>query len=159
VRKLIIAVVVLAACQRQVVVGFPSPTSAPVSGGQTGATSATSAVQAFMKAVESQDLQAMSTIWGTRDGSVLETRSIPREEVERRELIMLCYLKHDRYRVLGDAPAPDGKRVVATELTRGGLTRSTNFYVVSGPGGRWLVENVDLDPLKDFLGRGDCVTR
>lgn len=158
-RKLIIAVVVLAACQRQVVVGSPSPTSAPTSGGQTGASTATSAVQAFMKAVESQDLQAMSAIWGTREGSVLETRSIPREEMERRELIMLCYLKHDRYRVLGDAPAPDGKRVVATELTRGDLTRSTNFYVVSGPGGRWLVENVDLDPLKEFLGRGDCVSR
>lgn len=158
-RKLIIAVVVLAACQRQVVVGSPSPTNAPASGGQTGASTATSAVQAFMKAVENQDLQAMSTIWGTRDGSVLETRSMPREEMERRELIMLCYLKHDRYRVLGDAPAPGGKRVVATELTRGDLTRSTNFYVVSGPSGRWLVENVDLDPLKDFLGRGDCVSR
>jgi len=155
VRKLIIALVVLAACQRQVVVSSPAPST----GAQTGASTAMSAVQSFMKAVENQDLQAMSTIWGTREGSVLETGTIPREEMERRELIMLCYLKHDRYRVLGDAPAPDGKRVVVTELTRGDLTRSTNFYVVSGPGGRWLVENVDLDPLRDFLGRGDCVAR
>lgn len=156
-RKLISALLLLAACQQRPVSTAPAPTTTLASESRAGAPTSNAAVQEYMRAVEKQDLQAMSAIWGTTDGSVLETKSIPRDEMERRELIILCYLKHDRFRILGDAPAPHGKRVVATELTRGGLTRSTNFYVVQGPSRRWYVENVDLEPLRDLLGRDRCV--
>jgi hypothetical protein len=76
-----------------------------------------------------------------------------RSEVEKRELVMACYLKHDRYAIVGDAPNPGGTRAVAVSLTLGELTRSANFDVVQGPGRRWYVQNVDLKALQDFCSR------
>ncbi|HEX6052491.1 MAG TPA: hypothetical protein VFZ21_24675 [Gemmatimonadaceae bacterium] len=157
-KKLISVLLVLAAAcsQRQVTTGSPPRASG---NSASGAASAQGAVQSYMTAVKTQDLQAMSAVWGSKDGSVLETRVIPRDEVERRELIILCFLKHDSYRILGDAPGADGRRVFATEISRGGLTRSTNFTVVPGPAGRWFVENVELEPLRDLVRRDPCAPK
>jgi hypothetical protein len=38
-------------------------------------------------------------------------------------------------------------------LTLGPLTRSANFQVVKGPGGRWYVSDVDLKALQEFCAR------
>jgi hypothetical protein len=76
-----------------------------------------------------------------------------RTEAEKRELIMVCYLKHDRYDIAGDAPNPGGTRAVVVNLTLGPLTRSANFQVVKGPGGRWYVSDVDLKALQEFCAR------
>jgi hypothetical protein len=158
VKKLIIVLVMLAAaCGRQVQTSMPPRTAANRAG--AGAASAEAAVAAYMTAVKNQDLQAMGSVWGSRDGSVLDTKVIPADEIERRELIILCFMRHDSYRVLAEAPAVEGKRVFATELSRGGLTRSTNFVVVQGPAGRWFVESVDLEPLRELVRRDPCAAR
>ena len=66
---------------------------------------------------------------------------------------MVCYLKHDRYTIVGDAPNPGGTRAVVVNLTLGDLTRSANFQVAQGPGNRWYVQDVDLKALQDFCAR------
>jgi len=127
----------------------PQPAVAPA-GNQTGATNARSAVLAFLEAGKNQDLQALSAAWGSTEGSVRDTGTIPREEMEKRELVMLCYLSHESHQILSDAPAASNERVVAAQLRRGALTRTANFYAVAGPGGRWYVRGFDMEPLTDM---------
>jgi hypothetical protein len=45
----------------------------------------------------------MARVWGTKDGSALST--LPREEMEKRELINIRCLNHDTYDIISDAPA------------------------------------------------------
>lgn len=122
-----------------------------MSGSQTGAPDAVAAIRAFMAAAKSQDLQAMGALWGGPDGPARD--QMDRGELEKREFIMMCYLKHDRYDIIGDAPNPGGARAFAVNLSLGDLTRSTSFQVVQGPGGRWYVKDVDLSKLQEFCSR------
>lgn len=141
----------LAAC------GSPKPNTAPQPSGTastgTGAADARSAVMAFLDAGKNQDLQALSGIWGSTEGAVLTTSmggKEQRDEMEKRELIMMCYLEHETHQLLSDAPAPNNERVVAAQLRRGPLTRTANFYAVPGPGGRWYVRTFDMEVLTPF---------
>ena len=70
--------------------------------------------------------------------------------MEKRELIMMSYLNHETHQIVSDAPAANNERVVVTQLRRGSMARSTNFYAVAGPGGRWYVRTFDMEPLTDF---------
>ena len=107
------------------------------------------ALDAFLNAARTQDLQAMSAAWGDKDGAIRDSKRFSRDEIERRELIMMCYFKHDRYRVLTDQPASGGERVMAVELSKGTLNRVTNFYLADA-GDRWYVRAADLEPVKDL---------
>lgn len=107
------------------------------------------ALDAFLSAVRSQDLQAMSLAWGDKDGPVRDSRKLGRDEVERRELIMMCYFRHDRYRVLSEQQAAGGERQMEVELTKGTLSRTTNFFLVNA-GDRWYVRNAEMEPVKDL---------
>jgi hypothetical protein len=127
----------------------PQPAVAPA-GSATGATDARRAVLAFLDAGKNQDLQALSAAWGSTDGSVRDVGNIPRDEMEKRELVMLCYLAHDSHQILSDAQSPNNERVVAVQLRHGPLTRTANFYAVAGPGGRWYVRGFDMESLTDF---------
>lgn len=127
----------------------PQPAVAPA-GNVTGGTDARNAVIAFLDAAKSQDLQALASAWGSSSGSVRDAGQIPREEMEKRELVMMCYLAHDSHTVISDAQAPNNERVVVAQLRRGPLTRSTNFYTVPGPDGRWYVRSFDMEALTDF---------
>jgi hypothetical protein len=147
VKKLAILLLLVAAgCRRSQVV-------TPVTAANTpGAVTAREAVQKFMAAAKAQDLQAMSVIWGSKQGPVRDTRD--KAEIEQREIIMMCYLKHDSYSVLGEAPAKDGDRVLAVEVKFKTLTRSTNFTATKGPSERWYVGSFDMDALRQI-----CATR
>lgn len=148
-RKLICLVVLLAACRS----AQPAPvaTTPAGPGSATGAATARGAVLAFLGSVRAEDLQAMSAVWGTTNGPARD--ALPRPELEKRELIMMCYFRHDSARILGEAPGTGGKSVFSVELKRGGLTGSTNFYVVPGPEHRWYVESADLNPLRRFCSQ------
>jgi hypothetical protein len=126
----------------------PSPV---LNGNQTGAADPQAAVDGFLAAVKSQDLQAMGAIWGGPDGPARDL--MPRDELEKRELIMACYLKHDHYAVLGDAPNPGGSRAFAVSVSYKDLTRTTTFQVVQGPARRWYVNTVDVLKLSDICAR------
>lgn len=137
-RKLLIGLLLAAACTSRSTSTVPAEAAGP-----------RPALDAFLSAVRAQDLQAMSNVWGTKDGPVRDSKRMTRDEMERRELILMCYFKHDKYRVLQDQPAPDGERVMRVELTRGTITRSTNFYLTRGDD-RWYVRSADVEPVKDL---------
>src|SRR5215831_1976943 len=135
----------LAACRTSSPV-VATTTTRPTTGNATGGADAQGAIRAFMSAAKQQDLQALGAVWGNANGPARD--AISREELEKRELIMIRCLRHDRYDIAGDAPNPGGSRAMVVNLTYKDLSRSTNFVVVRGPANRWYVEKFDLDPLQ-----------
>ena len=146
----IVALLVVSACTRTVVVSSPQTTP-----GQPGATTPRDAISRFMSAAKNQDLQALGMIWGSAAGPAMKSSESGEEKDtrEKREIILMCYLKHDSFRVLGEAPAANGERVLALEVKYQGLTRSTNFTVTRGPSERWYVRQFDIEALRDICAR------
>ena len=126
------------------------PAPGTSSGSGTGAAAPRLAVDAFLDAVRTEDLQAMGSAWGTASGPARAT--IERTELEKRVIILQCYLQHDSYRVLTETPGESGRRVVRVELVRGNDRRQPALYTVQGPGGRWYVESVEIAAVRDFCG-------
>jgi hypothetical protein len=123
----------------------------PPPGGQLpGATSPRLAVEQFLRAARAEDIQAMAAVWGTSRGPARET--MERTELERRAIILQCFVAHDSFRVVGESPGEGGRRVFGVVLVRANRSRQTSFYTVAGPGRRWYVENVDLAAIRDFCG-------
>ncbi len=149
-KKLIVSVFLagLAGCHSAPAPGAPSPV---LRGSQTGASGPEAAINSFLTAAKNQDLQAMGAIWGGPDGPARDL--MDRSTVEKRELIMMCYVKHDRYDIIGDAPNPGGVLAYAVSITYKDVTRGTTFQVVQGPGGRWYVKDVDILKLSDICAR------
>lgn len=149
--RILALVAILPACGGQPTAETsPSPTTSPsASSSERGGTSPADALQRFLDSIRRQDIQATQLVWGTKSGSVLNS-DIPRVDQEKRIIIMQCYLAHDSYRVLNDAPAEDEKRVMQVELTNRGQVRQTPFTLVQGPRDRWFVESAALEPVEDF---------
>nr|MBA3672874.1 hypothetical protein [Gemmatimonadaceae bacterium] len=99
--------------------------------------------------VKEQDLQAMSLIWGDKKGPVRDSDLISREDVEKREVVLMRCFRHDRFKVLTESPAADGERVLQVQLTRGTLSRTTNFYAAHGRD-RWFVRTADLESVREL---------
>ncbi len=114
----------------------------------TGAATARGAVEDFLNAVKAQDIQAMSVIFGTRNGPSRD--NIERSELEKRLIILQCYFSHDKYRIVDESLGEGGHRVVSVELTRGGNTRSPRFYAIAGPSNRFYVDNMEIAAVRDF---------
>lgn len=145
-KKVMVALVLVAACHRTITTSAPTPSSSKP--GQAGAADAPAAVRAFLAAAKSQDLQAMSVVWGTQAGPVRD--QLPRDEMEKRELILIKCLQHDSYEIITDSPATTGTRVLSVQLKRRDRTQATNFTVVSGPSNRWYVEKFNLEDMGNF---------
>jgi hypothetical protein len=152
-KKLSLALVLVAACHsapRQPAASV-FPAGAPFASGSGGATSARAAVASFLAAARNEDLQAMAVIWGTAAGPARNT--IPREELEKRELIMMCFLRHDRHQLISDAGSTAGQRRIEVQLEQGTLTRTTAFTVVPAPDGRWYVQSFDMEAVRDLCAQ------
>jgi hypothetical protein len=140
VKRFAFLLVALAACTH---------TATPGTGRQlTGADSPRHAVETFLGAVRAQDLQAMSVIWGNAKGPARDV--VPRDQIERRELIMHCHLNHDKFQILSEVPGQNNTRMFAVSLTKGNMTRETSFTTERGPSNRWYVSDAQLDPMRDF---------
>jgi hypothetical protein len=120
-------------------------------GGMTGAASPRLAVEQFLAAARAQDLQAFSAIWGSEKGSSRDV--VPRDQLEKRELIYMCYLSHEKFDVTNDATVKPTQHDVQVMLTRGPISRETKMTVVQGPSDRWYVQNVELQPLQDLCSQ------
>lgn len=124
--------------------------NAGTNGQLTGAAAPQIAVDQFLKAVNAKDLQAMSTVFGTKNGPARET--MDRAELEKREIILACYFAHDSSRILSETPGLQSHRDVRVELKKGSFTRQTTFYTIKGPSDRWYVDNMDIASVRDFCG-------
>jgi len=141
VKYLVIIVLALTACKSAAPVP-PGP-----SGSVTGADTPRAAVEIFMNASKAQDLQTMSAIWGTSKGPARDV--LPRDQLEKREIIMQCYLGHDAFRILS-ATQRHGQDIFQVSLTKGPVTRQTTVSTVQGPSNRYYVTDVALEPLNDL---------
>jgi hypothetical protein len=152
-KKLSVALVLVAACHSAAATpsSSVSPAGAPFGPVTGGATSARAAVASFLAAARNEDLQALAMVWGTASGPARNT--IPRDELEKRELIMICFLRHDRYQLVSDAESTGGQRRIEAELEQGMVIRTTAFTVVPGPDGRWYVQSFDMEAVRDFCAK------
>ncbi len=151
------ALLITSACARQAVstdLSLPGPVAPPSIGaspaGTVGAATGRGAVEAFMGAVKAQDLQAMSGLWGNEKG--LARDQYKRDELEKRLVIMQCLLQHDVFRFVEAGPRlqTGGRQEHLVELKKAKLTAQTTVTTVGGPGGRQLVEDIDVSKLRDF---------
>ena len=143
-KKLLYAVVVggVVACHSTPPETRPGPDVAP------GAPTPSVAVQQFFDAVHVGDLQAMSLVWGTTKGPTRET--IPRAELEKREVILRCYFNSDSYKLGDESTVSEIRRAFRVELVRGQVHRLTTANTVRGPQGRWYVESLDIAAVRDM---------
>jgi hypothetical protein len=102
--------------------------------------------------VNQQDIQAMSVVWGTEKGPARD--QLPRQELERREIIMQQCFAHDRYRVIDELPGEGGSRMLRVEITRGTVMRTPQFVTVKGPSERWYVSDADIAAMRDLCRPG-----
>ncbi len=155
---LLVTLVASVACTKKVVETSISPApgsatskqlEAPLSG-QIGAANARGAVEAFLTAVKSQDLRGMSAVWGNDKGPTAER--IKRDELEKRLIVMQCLLTHDKWEFAEDRArlVTGGRQEYIVNLHQKQLNGQSKFTTVAGPGGRWFVEDLTLDGLKDF---------
>ena len=139
-RKYVVLLCVLAGCS--------GGTASQGGGAVAGAVGPRQAVEAFLTTIQGKDIQAMSLVWGSTDGPVRD--HMARDQMEKREILMQCYLKHDAAKIGDQSPGQDGHVIFKVELTQGQRRRQTNFTTVKGPAERWYVEDVDLSPMQDF---------
>lgn len=122
-----------------------------MTGGTSGAGSPKGAVEQMLAAANSQDLQAISAVWGDETGLVRDRTD--RTEVESRTFIMACVLKSSSQKVGDPQPDGTGRMILTADLTQGANSATTRFLTAKAKDGRWLVSNVDLPALQN---RGFC---
>ena len=118
--------------------GGPAPAT-------TAAMAPAAAVEQFLGLATQQRFTEMGYVFGTARGPLAEQQEPVR--VHRRMQAIAHVLRHDTYSMTGVMPLPGRPeaRRVTVQLRRGRSTAEVPFTVVEGPGGRWLVEAVDLE--------------
>ncbi len=138
--RIVILCLALAACK-----SVPQAST----GAPAGAPSPRAAVDMFLTAVHAQDVQATADVWGTSKGPARKNMS--RDQLEKRVLIMQCYLSHDQYTVTGDVRRANGHHLLHVQLQKGDTHAETDMETVEGPGDRWYVMAItDMDALQSL---------
>jgi len=133
------------ACQRKVQVSSPTPTPGTGTAGLIGGATPAEAVAMMLAASKAEDLQAVGAVWGDTEGLSREKWS--RSEFEMRAFYVVKCLRNDRYQILSEGNAANGRRLATVQIVKGTNNLQTNFRMVKGKNDRWLVENADLEPL------------
>ena len=141
--KLLIGFMLLGSCTTRTTVEQPVNTSVSVASG------ARPALDAFLAAIKAKDLQALGANWGDKNGAIRDSKRISRDELEKRELLLMCYFAHDSFTVLNDEAAANGERKMTVRLTKGTMSRTTDFFLTSAPE-RWYVRSGNVDPVRDL---------
>lgn len=117
----------------------------PAPEGSPGGPLAAAAAERFLQLAGERDYVQMGWVFGTADGPVI--RQWPLPEVEKRMYAMASVLQHDSFVIGRESPVP-GRIGQAVSFSAEILNRGRSFVVpitvVRGPGGRWFVEQVDL---------------
>lgn len=135
---LLLAVLATACASRTIV---ERPTGPP----PNAEVAASLVVEQFLRAANSNDLDTMARLFGTRDGSVL--RRDPKDAVDRQMFALASVLRHDSYVILGSDVVP-GRRDEATQINVqmvfGTKEVVVPWLVVYSTDGDWLVEQIDI---------------
>ncbi|HEX2076108.1 MAG TPA: hypothetical protein VHG08_00315 [Longimicrobium sp.] len=104
-----------------------------------------SAVEQFIGLAAQQRYTEMGYVFGTARGPLAEQQAP--ERVTRRMQAIAGLLRHDTYSMTGVQPVANRPeaRLVTVQLRQGRRVVNVPFTVVQGPGGRWLVEVVDIE--------------
>ena len=105
----------------------------------------------FLAGVRANDAGVVAANWGSREGPA--SQRMTRQELDQRLYIMMRCLRHDSAKVVADVPGADDARVLRVDLFRGTLTRQTALTTVPTKSGTWYVEQVDMEPVRDFCTR------
>ena len=138
-RRLTLVLVVATACR--------AATPAPAGGALTGADSPRAALDQFLAAARAQDIQALSVVWGDESGPA--RNKFARQELERRELIMVSCLKYDQTRISAPSVAEGGRQAFQVELKQAQLTATPRFTAARGPSNRWYVQDFEVQVLQN----------
>jgi hypothetical protein len=153
VKKLaIVLLLVVSACRRQAGVTSapttprePKPSANAADGGANGR----DALQKFLAAAKAQDIQAMSAIWGTKEGSARAT-GMSADQMEPRLIYMAKCVRHDSYTIRNETAIIGGERQFNVELKYRGAVASDDFVTTPGPAGRWFLVRFDAPKLNSI---------
>ena len=111
------------------------------------------AVEQFLGAVNAQDFSRMSSLFGTKEGTIASRD--PKENVEKQMFLLATILRHEDYQVQGEQAIP-GRLAEATQLNVS-LTQSEKkvmvpFVVVRSKGEKWLVECIEIENVTNPSG-------
>jgi hypothetical protein len=132
-------------------------------------------LERFLEASNARDLEAMGRLFGTTDGPMLDTGStfgcmfkkigswfggnacLKRGDVEVRLAAISDILRFQDYRVTREETVAgrmsEARRIWVDFTIGGGRVNDVPFVVVRGPGGQWLVEEIDLQRLMTRTSR------
>lgn len=125
-------------------------------------------VERFLQAANQRDVESMGRLFGTADGSVMETGSTfgcffkkigswfggsactQRTEVELRMDAIASIIQHRDYRIVREEPvagrvAPTRRVIIDLTMPENRLAPGVPFVVVQTGEGRWLVQEVPLE--------------
>ncbi|MGD2044998.1 MAG: hypothetical protein PVJ80_06710 [Gemmatimonadota bacterium] len=124
-------------------------------------------LERFLQAANDRDFQSMGRLFGTRDGSVMETGSTfkcafkkigswfggsactKRTEVEIRMDAIASIIRHEDYRIVREemvaGRTTPTRRLIVDLTIDGEAVTAVPFVVVQTHEGRWLVEQVPLE--------------
>jgi uncharacterized lipoprotein YajG len=129
------AVVLLAGCAtRDTVPAMESPGPALV-------------LERFLQAVNTNDLQTMTQLFGTARGTIDQLE--PRERAERRMQVLASLMRHTDYTIQGQRAVP-GRLNDATELLvqlRTPDQTVTVPHLIVRRGNGWIIERIDVEAL------------
>jgi hypothetical protein len=105
-------------------------------------------IERFLQAANTNDLQTMTQLFGTRTRTIDQIES--RERAETRMQVLASLLRHEDYTIQGQRMVP-GRIDDATELLialkRGGRTVVVPHLVVRRRSGGWIIERIDVEAL------------
>lgn len=124
--------------------GCASRTIAPVATAD-GAIGPAMVIERFLQAANSNDLDTMASLFGTRDGPISGTP----KQVDDRMFVLASILRHTDYRIVSEQIVP-GRRDVATQLNvnitvGGGDQVEVPFTLVQAKRGGWLIEQIAVE--------------
>ncbi len=138
-------ILLLAACAG-VGCGLPQPGASPFA--REEETPAWT-VARFLQSAGRDDYDAMARLFGTRSGPV-GGQGIPTKAARERMRVIAELLRHEGYTVHPPSAPLDAdgvSRVGVDFQTSGGRVADVGFSAVRGPGGRWLIREIDLAAL------------
>jgi hypothetical protein len=141
VKRIALLLVLAAACRT---VGVPDTSL-------TGAGTPRASIDRFLAAARAQDMQALGADFGDEKGALRDHAD--RAMTERRLLIMLQCLRHDKAVISEPTRGERDRQLFSIELTQGSQKATVSFTTVKGPSDRWYVGDFEIVALQN---KGFC---